>query len=307
MVSDWRVAFQGEAGAHSEEAVRSRFGEGEHLGLPSLSRVFTAVASGEVDAAVVPVENAYAGSVYETFDRMLEYSVLIRGELYQPIHHALMVPSGTSRAEIRRVLSHPQALAQCDHFLRSHSYEPVSFYDTAGAAREVARAHRPGEAALAAVRAAEIYGLEILERDVEDAHDNTTRFWLITRADAAAPDVAGLGTAPAAATSTTVDSPPDSLSAAAAEQPPYKTTLTFGTENEPGALYRALGCFARAGINLLKLESRPSHQHPWEASFFADCLGDPARPPLDTVLEELRGLTTQLRLLGVYPAARLTL
>ncbi|MCL6522811.1 MAG: HAD-IA family hydrolase [Firmicutes bacterium] len=295
-----RIAYQGEPGANSEAAALAWRSGARTEGLPAVRDVFAAVAAGEAEYGLVPVENAYAGTVGETLDGFLEFEqVAVVGEVYQPIHHHLMALPGVRLEAVRRVVSHPQALAQCAESLRRRGWEPVAARDTAGAARELrARADRagagggapPGElaetAVLASRRAAALYRLEILLENVEDRPDNATRFWVIAPA---AGSPSGRGAAGEAAGSP----------GAGAR---WKTTLVMATEHAPGALWRALGAFARREVNLSKLESRPNRRRPWEALFFVDADGHAQEPPLAGALEELAGLVAWYRLLGTYPA-----
>ncbi|MDI3299604.1 MAG: HAD-IA family hydrolase [Bacillota bacterium] len=295
-----RIAYQGEPGANSEAAALAWRSGAETAGLPAIRDVFAAVAGGGADCGLVPVENAYAGTIGETLDGFLEFEVAIVGEVYQAVHHHLMALPGVRLEAVRRVVSHPQALAQCAESLRRRGWEPVAARDTAGAARELrARADQAGAGAgggplpaelaetavLASRRAAALYRLEILLENLEDRPDNATRFWVIAPAGAArlpgGPEEGGPGR------------PPGSR---------WKTTLVMATEHAPGALWRALGAFARREVNLSKLESRPNRRRPWEALFFVDADGYAAEEPLAGALAELAGLTTWYRLLGSYRA-----
>jgi len=265
-----RVAFQGERGAYSEEAVTQLFGEVDVLPCPTLREVFEAASAGRADRAVVPVENSQAGSINETYDLLLTHSLFITGELDLRIRHCLMALPGQAMTAIRRVYSHPQALAQCDAFLREHGLEPVPAYDTAGSAKMVAEQRLPGAAAIAGHAAARIYGLAIVAEGIETNPSNYTKFL-------------SLATSPV---------PP---------APDGKTSIVFTTQNIPGALYRALGAFATRAINLTKLESRPRRQVPWEYLFYVDFEGHQDEPPAREALADLARVTTFLRVLGSYP------
>lgn len=272
-----RFAFQGERGAFSEEALRRYFGEDvEVLPKPTFAEVFEAVAGGEAEAAMVPVENSRAGSVADTVDLLLEHALTIVGELYLPVEHCLMALPGQMLADIREARSHPQALAQCDAFLRAHGIAARVAYDTAGSARELSLSRTPGVAAIASVRAAEIYGLELLARSIQTSRDNTTRFFAICQPERAHTWMRGI---------------------------PDKTSLVIGTANAPGALHRCLGVFASRAVNLTKIESRPSKRTPWEYVFFLDFEGDIRTAPGQEVLEALAAETAFLRVLGTYPRA----
>ncbi|MDR7402299.1 MAG: prephenate dehydratase [Armatimonadota bacterium] len=268
-----RVAFQGERGAYSEEAVGLLFGEVEVLPCPSLRDVFEAVAAGRADRGVVPVENSQAGSINETYDLLVAHSLFITAELDLRIRHCLLALPGQTVADIRRVHSHPQALAQCEAFLRAHGLEPVPASDTAGSARMVAEQRLWGVGAIAGRTAARIYSLAVLAEGIETNPANYTKF---------------LALAPAPAP----------------REGDSKTSIVFTTANVPGALYRALGAFATRGINLTKLESRPRRQVPWEYLFYVDFEGHRDDPAVAEALAELSRLTIFLRVLGSYPRSR---
>jgi prephenate dehydratase len=273
------VAFQGDPGAYSDEALTVVLGEVGRLPCRTLRDVFALVTEGTAAAAIVPAENSFAGSVYETYDLLLASPLHIIGEVSHRVDHCLLAPSGTSLSTLARVLSHPQALAQCEVFLRAHGLQPVPEYDTAGAARRVAAERPPQTGAIAGRRAARLYGLTILAEAIQTAPLNLTRFLLLAREPAAPSGQA-------------------------------KTSLVFGTANVPGALYRALGAFARRGLNLTKLESRPAQERPaageaapWEYIFYVDVEAHAAEPIMAEALDDLRGVTSFLRVLGSYPRA----
>lgn len=268
-----RVAFQGEPGANSEEAVFRVFGErAEPVPCRDLEQTFEAAAVGRADRAVVPVENSQAGSINETYDLLLRHSLVIVGEYDLRVRHCLLVLPGQPLAAIRRAYSHPQALAQCDAFLRSHGIEPVAQRDTAGSARMLSEQRPEGAAAIASRRAAEIYHLDILAEGIETNSNNYTRFLVLDRAPA-----------PRAARN--------------------KTSIVFVVDNQPGTLYQALGALATRGINLAKIESRPGRQRPWEYVFYADVDGHVDDDALRAALDDLRRHTSMLRVLGSYPKA----
>ncbi|MDI6823732.1 MAG: prephenate dehydratase [Bacillota bacterium] len=286
-----RVAFQGEPGAFSEEAIwrywqrwmaqdlssvqpgASGGAEVRPLPCATVEEVFRAVQEGGAELGVVPVENSYAGSINETSDFLRSFPLYVRGEVILPVRHCLLALPGQHLEEIRRVYSHPQALAQCSGFIRLHALEAVAAADTAGSARFIREQGLAGAGAIAGGRAAEIYGLEILAEGIEDRPDNQTRFFVIGR---------------------------EPLRFAG----PAKTTLIMGTAHRPGALYTCLGAFARRGINLTRLESRPSRTRPWEYIFYVDCEGHVDDPVLAEALAELGQLTTYLKVLGSFPPDR---
>ncbi|MDR5694316.1 MAG: prephenate dehydratase [Armatimonadota bacterium] len=265
-----KVAFQGERGAYSEEAVALLFHDVDLLPCRTLREVFEATAAGSVDSGVVPVENSQAGSINETYDLLLRYDLFITGEVDVRVQHCLLGLPGETLESIKKVFSHPQALAQCEEFLRRLGAEMIPTYDTAGSAKMVAHEKLSGCAAVASRRAAMLYGLQVLASGIETNPDNYTKFLAI-------------GREPAPYT------------------PVSKTSLVFATRNVPGALYRALGVFATREINLTKLESRPSRRRPWEYIFYLDFEGHLQDSACREALEELKKYTTFLKILGSYP------
>jgi len=272
-----RVAFQGELGAFSEEAVHLLFGDGvEALPRREFRDVGAAVARGEAEYGLLPIENTLAGSVVASYDVLAGEALEVVGEVIAPIHHCLLGVPGARLEGVRRVLSHPIALAQCTRFFLEHpGIEAVAAYDTAGAAKEVAEKDDPATAAIAARAAAWRYGLEILAADIEDRPDNQTRFLVVARPGARPPH------------------PPDPGA-------PRKTALLLETENQPGALVQVLLPFASRGINLSKLESRPGPR-PWTYRFFVELEADAASPEAREALAEVRRRSTALRILGSFP------
>jgi prephenate dehydratase len=268
-----RVAFQGEPGANSEEAVFRVFGDQvEPIPCRDLVHTFDAVVAGGADGAVVPVENSQAGSINETYDLLLKHNLLIVGEYDLRVHHYLMAPAGMSLDQVRRAYSHPQALAQCDAFLRSHRIEALVYRDTAGSAKMVAEERPDGAAAIAPKRAAQIYRLNILADAIETNRNNFTRFLVLNPHPA-----------PRSAKS--------------------KTSIVFVVDNKPGTLYQALGALATRGINLAKIESRPGRQRPWEYVFYVDVDGHQEDDAMRAALTDIGRHTSLLRVLGSYPKA----
>lgn len=267
-----RVAFQGERGAYSEAAAAAYFGAIDPVACPTLAAVFDVVERGEADRGMVPVENSQAGSINETYDLLARRSLHIVGEHNQRIEHCLLALPGETLQTIRSVLSHPQALAQCEAYLTRHGWETVPTYDTAGSAKIVATEHRAGTAAIAGRRAAEIYELVVLAEGIETSPVNYTRFLALSQTPAPRVERA-------------------------------KMSIVFTTANVPGALYRALGAFAARGVNLTKLESRPRRDRPWEYMFYVDCEIHHESPEGREALADLAGVTAFLRILGSYPRA----
>lgn len=269
-----RVAFQGEPGAYSEQAVFEIFPEVESVAAPVLRDVFDLLANNQVDFAVVPVENSQAGSINETYDLLLEHSgrLFVRGEHELRVRHCLLGLRGAQLSDIRSAYSHPQALAQTAKWLRDRDITPVTYYDTAGAAQRLAESGTASEAAVASARAAKVYDLRILAEGIEDNPTNRTRFLVIGRESLLPTDATG------------------------------KTSLVFSTANKPGALYKALGALAERGINLTKLESRPSREDGWQYVFYVDCSGWATEAPLSDALADLRQVVGWCKVLGSYPA-----
>jgi prephenate dehydratase len=277
-------AFQGERGAFSQDAGYRFFGPGTaSRPCRDFDELFAAVVQGTADAAVVPIENTLAGPIIKNYDLLLEHDVVIAGEVVLRVVHNVIGLPGVDLAEIRRVYSHPVALAQCERFLRDHpGIEAIAAYDTAGSVKQVMEAGRRDEAAIAGDSAALAYAAQILVAGVQSNPQNFTRFFVVTRVDRAA------GFAQTFA-----------RSEAAAGEP--KASLVFRTSHRPGGLHAALGAFAEAAINLTKIESRPIPGRPFEYSFYLDFLGDPADPQVARALAQLQSSAESVRLLGTYP------
>lgn len=275
-----RVAYQGEPGAFGEDAVVGWFGDAvEPIPVATFSAVCAAVESGSVDAGVLPLENSLAGTVGDALDALARGTLKVIGEVLLPIRHQLLVIPGASVDDIRRVTSHWQALAQCERFLADRAWEVVPAADTAGAARELSANGDRDLAAIASRRAAERYGLEIAIADVQDADHNLTRFAVLVREGAPALEPDG---------------------ALAPRDGPRETLITFETGHRPGDLYRALGTLAEAGINLSRIESRPSGDGPWRYRFLIQVTGDAEAEPLRTALIGLWEHTSSMRVLGSF-------
>jgi prephenate dehydratase len=270
-----RIAFQGERGAFSEEAALRYFGEVDAIPHRTLRDVFQSVADATGDAGIVPVENSEAGSINETYDLLLQFhhALQIAGESTLRVSHCLLGLAGTRIDDVRRVYSHPQALAQCDAYLSRLGAELIPFYDTAGSAQMLASERPPGAAAVASRRAAHLYGLAVLAEEIETNPMNYTRFLAIQRERASRGD-------------------------------PSKTSIVFATEHRPRALYRAIGALAQRGLNLTKLESRPTKHTVWEYVFYADFEGHTDEVHVQHALSALREQCAWVIVLGSYPAAR---
>ncbi|RLC60143.1 MAG: prephenate dehydratase [Chloroflexi bacterium] len=268
-----RVAFQGISGAYSEEAILQFFGpEVESIPCRTLADIFFTVESGDADYGMLPIENAVAGSVARSYELLMEHDLRIYAEVILRVRHTLLAPPDTKLEDLRRVRSHPQALAQCQRYLSRHGLEPESAFDTAGSARELAANPEPGVAVIASALAAELYGLEILDRDIEDFPFNYTRFFILS-----------------------MDDPPRAQR--------NKTSLVFTSPHRPGALYECLGEFARRRINLTKIESRPRLNRPWQYIFYLDFEGHCQDPECEAAIMGLLRRSSFVKLLGSYPAA----
>jgi len=272
-----RVAFQGEPGAFSEAAAIQLLG-GEIRTVPraTFEAAFTAIAEGAADALLAPVENSLAGSVVRVFDLLMESRLAIVAETILPIEMQLIAAPGASLADIRSVASHPMALAQCERFFAAHpQWKRVPAEDTAGSVREALSRGDKSSAAIAGRRAAEHYHGVILAESIQDNAENFTRFVLLL---------------------------PEKESATWISPQARKVSLAMRLAHRPGALLASLEPFAKYGVNLLKIESRPIHGRPWEYQFFIDVEAEtPAR--LDAALAEVRSATSELRVLGRYAAA----
>ena len=275
-----RVAYQGERGAFSESAAKRLLGaEIAPLPCTTFEEMFDSVGRGDADCCIAPIENSLAGSIHRNYDLLLESSLTIAGETHLRIVHNLIAPPNVDLSSIRRVYSHPVALAQCHSFFRAHPHiEPTPVHDTAGAIRMVMERANTDEAGIASADAADIYGGRILMRGVEDGSQNYTRFLLLTQA-------------------TRKSSLP-----ANEEAKRWKTSLVFRVPNKPGALFRALGAFAILEIDLSKIESRPVAGRPWEYAFYVDLIGKADDPIVSRALGNLGEMSDMLRVLGSYPS-----
>lgn len=271
------IAFQGELGAYSEEAIVRVFGRSvEPRPCREFFEVGEAVERGESDLGLLPIENTLAGSVIPSYDVLGGGDLTVLGETVIPIHHCVLGVAGATLDGVNRIISHPVALAQCTRFLRARpGVEAVAVYDTAGAARLVSDSGDRGVAAIAGRAASDRYGLEILAEDVEDRHDNQTRFLVVAR-------------------------PGSTLPPEVVRLPPSKSLLILETENRPGALLRVLEPFSRNGLNLSKIESRPGNE-PWSYRFFLEVEANPSDPAITAALAEVEAAALRVRFLGSYP------
>lgn len=266
-----RVAYQGEPGAYSEAAALAYF-SGPLVMVPcaSFDLVFSAVETGGCDYGVVPIENSLAGSIHRNYDLLLRHSLYIIGEYSLNVQHCLIVLPGVELSEIRTVISHPQALAQCENHLEAlGEIETLAVHDTAGSVRLVREQGKRSIAAIASHRAAEVHGMSILVENFEDDASNFTRFLVIARQPVACTGLA-------------------------------KTSVVFSLRNQPGSLFKALSVFALRDIDLTKIESRPLVGKPWEYLFYVDFSGSLSDPNVRRALEHLEEYALMLRVLGSY-------
>jgi prephenate dehydratase len=265
------VAIQGERGAFSHQAAIEALGPGiEILSRATFDELFDSVVEEKADRALVPIENSLHGSIHENYDRLKSRPLHIVGETQLRIRQCLIARPGSSVGMMRRVASHPVALAQCRRFFAERpQVEAVTAYDTAGAVQDLMKGGLATQGAIASRLAADLYGAQVLLDGIEDDPENYTRFLLLAR---------------------------EAVESEAAS----KTSIVFVLDNKPGALYGALGVFASRNVDLCKLESRPLRGHPWEYSFYLDVLGDP-RGVAGQAIEELGRSCRELRILGSYP------
>ena len=272
-MSSLKVAIQGERGAFSHEAAQRALGDDiEIVPCETFDALFAAAVEGRADRALVPIENSLHGSIHENYDRLSSRDLHIVGEVPLRVRQCLIVHPGSSLETLRRVASHPVALAQCRRFFAAHPHlEAVVAYDTAGSVRDLMRDGPVTSGAIGSTLAARLYGGQVLLEGIEDDPQNYTRFLVLSRE-------------------------PGPLDAAT------KTSLVFTLRHEPGALHRAIGAFSLRGVDLAKIESRPLRGRPWEYLFYLDVLGDP-RGATGEALAELRGMAASMRILGSYPDA----
>jgi chorismate mutase/prephenate dehydratase len=268
-----KVAFQGERGAYSESAVHAFFGETADVKpCKDLTEVFENVNNKETQYGVVPIENSLEGSVNQTYDLFLTNNLKVSGEIIIRISHCLIVNQNTKMEAVKTIYSHPQALAQSRSFLENLGGKLVPTYDTAGSVKMLKEKRLKDSAAVASERAAQIYEMKILAREIEDQPTNYTRFFVISEKDFP---------------KTGRD----------------KTSIIFAASHKPGALYRALGEFEKRNINLTRIESRPTKQKPWEYNFYLDFEGHRTEKNCSEALKALEKIAGFLKILGSYPKA----
>ena len=270
------TAYQGEPGAYSEIAAL-RIGEPKPF--ESFEEVFAAVENHEVNCAVIPIENSLGGSIHQNYDLLLQHPVIIVAETFVKVKHCLLGIAGSSIQDARKALSHPQALAQCRNFFAAHQHIKAEVaYDTAGSAKMIATDNDPTKLAIASKRAAELYGLEILQENLADEEWNITRFLCITHAK----NPAHLQLEPTL------------------ESAQHKTSIAFTLPNEQGSLFKALATFAMRNIDLTKIESRPFRKKAFEYLFYVDFIGDQNDRNIHNAINHLREFATMVKVLGSY-------
>jgi prephenate dehydratase len=269
-----KIVFQGEPGANSHLAAREVYPDYEPVPCATFEDAFTAISAGEAELGMIPVENSVAGRVADIHHLMPHSGLHIVAEHFMPVRHQLLAPRGARLENVKTVESHVHALGQCRKVIRRLGIRPIVAADTAGSAREVAEANDKTRAAIASRLAAEIYGLDILEQNIEDEDHNTTRFIVLTRETRWAKSDGG----------------------------PVITTFLFRVRNVPAALYKALGGFATNGVNMTKLESYMIEGNFFATQFYADVEGHPEDRSLVFAFEELAFFSKEMKILGVYPA-----
>lgn len=265
-----KVSFQGEPGAYSEQAVFNYFGNVETVPCESFDAMFDSVISGKSDAALAPIENSLAGSIHQNYDLLLRHDLHIVGEYFLRVQHCLIAMPEAKMEDIKKAISHPQALGQCAAYLRGKGIKPETVYDTAGSVKMLKASGAMDTAAIASRRAAELYGMQILEEGIEDNQENYTRFLAVQRES-----VVPTGEA--------------------------KTSIVFTLKHVPGSLFKAMSVFALRDIDLTKIESRPFQGKPWEYLFYIDFVGSADDDASRRALDHLGEYATSLRVLGSYP------
>ena len=267
-----KVAYQGEPGAYTEQAVLNYFHQVETVPCETFDEVFDKVENGIVDRGMVPIENSLAGSIHQNYDNLLRHQLYVNGEYFLRVRHCLIAKPGVTKSDIRKVISHPQALGQCAAYLRNMGVVVKPEYDTAGSVKMLQTIDDSSIAAIASRRAAEIYKMNVLEEGIEDNQENYTRFLEISRNKV-------------------------SVSSDA------KTTVVFTLKHVPGSLFKALSVFALRDIDLAKIESRPLPGTPWNYLFYIDLLGSETDDIVQKALSHLAEYAPMMRVFGSYPKA----
>ena len=275
-----KVAIQGARGAYSDVAAKILFGKScQVTPLQDFNDVFLAVKNGDVHRGIIPIENSLAGSIHQNYDLLQKYKLKIISETHLRIEHVLMCLPATDLKKLREIWSHPQALAQCSNYISKRKrIKPMAFYDTAGAARHISETNSMNVGAIASVHAANIYGLKILKRNLENNHHNFTRFLGISRNENQN-KIRGK----------------------------VKSSISFSPKyDETGILFKMLGVFALRNINLLKIESRPIQKRAFEYIFYLDFEGSPAENKVGRAIEHLKEISSVFQFFGSYPIGKQT-
>jgi chorismate mutase / prephenate dehydratase len=273
-IQGFEVAFQGEEGAYAQEAAHKFFGRSVRTRpCEALDEVFKLVQQGALPYGIVPVENSQVGSIARSYDLLLESEVTVCGETQIRVSHSLIANKSASLATIKKIYSHPQALDQCQAFLKHLGVELIPTYNTAAAVKMIKEKHIMDGAAVAGDATAYIYDMKAIAREIEDNRRNTTRFFILGKEDS----------------KSTGDD---------------KTSIVFLLKHEPGTLYRTVGEFSKRNINLTKIESRPTKQTPWEYNFYLDFEGHRQDPVVAEAMAALKDETLFLKVLGSYPRAK---
>lgn len=264
------IAFQGEHGAYSEQAIFEYFGDAQTLPCESFDVVFDAVNGNKCDAGLIPIENSIAGSIHQNYDLLFRHDLHITGETVLRVRHCLIALPDVKKDEIRKAISHPQALEQCAGYLRKLGIKAEQVYDTAGSVKMLKESCARDVAAIASRRAAELYGMKILEEGIEDSAENYTRFLVIGRESTVPTGEA-------------------------------KTSILFTLKNQMNESSKAFSLFASYDIDITKIESRPLQGKPWEYIFYIDFIGATHEEKIKRALEQLNEYALTLRVLGSYP------
>ncbi|GAX74348.1 hypothetical protein CEUSTIGMA_g1797.t1 [Chlamydomonas eustigma] len=280
-----KAAYQGVPGAYSEVAALRACPDFDPMSCEQFETAFQALSQWLCDRAVLPIENSLGGSIHAVFDLLLRYRLHIVGEVSLSINHCLVALPGTKKGDITRVMSHPQALAQCDSYIRTLGITREAVDDTAGAAQMVSQQHLENVGAISSSRAAELYGLDIIEAGIQDVKENVTRFVVLSR---------------------------DPLIALESDDRAYKTMIVFSLGEGPGQLFKALAVFALRDLDLLKIESRPLRSNPmvvvdnsgtqrFNYLFYADFIGKLSDEKVQNAMRHLQEIAPYVRVLGSFP------
>lgn len=266
------VAYQGNPGSYGEIAALNAVPGAESRGFPTFHEVALAVERGEADLGVLPVENSLMGAIHQAVDLLTDTELHVTGEVVVRVSHCLMALPGVELGDIRKVASQQPALDQCTHLIRQHGWQPVAAHDTAGSARDLAERGARDEAAIASRRAAELYGLNVLQSEIEDEKFNYTRFMVLSSHEI--PEQDG----------------------------PYKTSLVFAVRHTPGFLVETLN--ELRGLNLSRIESRPRRDRAWSYLMYVDIEGKASDPQVALGLAGVLRKASYAKIIGSYPVAR---